>query len=229
MVFLTFLAVLPGIVIMVKVYRMDKIEKEPTPLMLLLLLFGALVCIPVALVEGVLDSALQAIMSGGSLYNLIDNFLCVALIEECGKYYVLKKCTWRSKSFDYRFDAIVYAVAATLGFAILENILYVMDGGVQVAIVRGLLSVPGHVVFGIFMGLAYGEAKIMERRGDYMNTRRQLRLAVIVPTILHGIYDFCLSEETVGAIVIFYVFVIVLYVYAWKKINKAAREDSELE
>ena len=80
-------------------------------------------------------------------------------MEEGGKYFVLKHKTWRHPAFNYTFDAVVYAVTAALGFAVAENILYVMDGGVGVALLRAAVAVPGHAFDGVFMGYYYGIAK----------------------------------------------------------------------
>lgn len=224
MMVLTGLAVLPGVVIIAKVYSMDKVEKEPIRLLLLLLILGALSVIPVIVVETLLDSVI-GIIPRGTFYNIIENFIGVALVEEFFKYLVLKKCTWNNKAFDYRFDAVVYAVTASLGFAILENIMYVLGGGVHVAIVRALLSVPGHAMFGLFMGLAYGEAKACAKRGFEANSKKLLKNAVIIPMILHGFYDFTLSEGTALSLISFYIFMICMYVVTWKKLKQSSKAD----
>lgn len=228
MLLLTSLAILPGLVIIIKVYTMDKIEKEPVGLLLLLLLLGGIICFPVAILETFLDSVLKVVVAKGTLRNLIEYFLCVALIEELGKYFVLKLCTWKNRNFDYRFDAIVYAVSAALGFAVLENLFYVWSGGIQVALIRAVLAVPGHAMFGLFMGIGYGLAKMAEKNGDMAAKRAALRGAVIVPTILHGVYDFCLSEGTYLSTMFFFIFVIILYVLAWKRLKQGSEEDQAL-
>ncbi len=228
MLLLTSLAILPGLVIIIKVYTMDKIEKEPVGLLLLLLLLGGIICFPVAILETFLDSVLKVVVAKGTLRNLIEYFLCVALIEELGKYFVLKLCTWKNRNFDYRFDAIVYAVSAALGFAVLENLFYVWSGGIQVALLRAVLAVPGHAMFGLFMGISYGLAKMAEKNGDMAAKRAALRGAVIIPTILHGAYDFCLSEGTYFSTMFFFVFVIILYVVAWKRLKQGSEEDQAL-
>lgn len=225
---LTALAILPGLVIIAKVYTMDKIEKEPIGLLLLLLALGAVVCFPVAWVESALAGILNVTVPRGTFYNLIDNFLCVALIEEGGKYLVTRFCTWRNRAFDYRFDAIVYAVAAALGFAMLENCFYVWEGGIQVALMRAVLSVPGHAMFGLFMGISYGIAKVHQKNGNNAAMRAALWRAILIPTLIHGFYDFCLSEGTNLSVGAFYLFMIILYVVAWKNLKKASVTDQAI-
>ena len=224
--FLTALAVLPGILIIAKVYSMDKIEKEPVGLLLLLLILGGLVCFPVAEIEGLLIGILDGLMyRGTTAYNLVENFLCVALMEELGKYLVLKLCTWKNRNFDYRFDALVYAISSALGFAVLENCFYVWEGGIQVALIRAFLSVPGHAMVGLFMGISYALAKVAERHGRMAAKRAHLMKAVLVPTILHGTYDFSLSQGTYGALLLFFALVVGMYIVSWKRLKKASMGD----
>ncbi len=225
---LLFLAILPGILLMIKVYRADRIEKEPIGLLILLLCLGAVVCFPVAYIENVLDRLFAGLIPAGRLLRFVDNFIGVALIEETGKFAVTKLCTWKNRNFNFQFDAIVYAVTTSLGFAILENILYVAAGGLEVALLRGVLSVPGHAIFGLFMGVSYGVAKRCESRGDMAGKRRNLRFAIITPTILHGIFDFCLTDKTYVALIIFVIFVLVLYINAWKLLKRKSYEDMPL-
>lgn len=222
---LTLLAVAPGVIIIARVYRMDRIEKEPVGLILLLLILGGLVCFPVAEIEGVLISGLGLVLAAGTLFNLIENFLCVALVEELGKFLVLKVLTWRNRNFDYRFDALVYAISSALGFAVLENCFYVWEGGIQVALMRAVLSVPGHAMFGLFMGVSYALAKVADKHGNKAAAKWHLRKAVLLPTLLHGTYDFCLSQNTYGAMGIFIVLVAGMYIASARKLKSSSMAD----
>lgn len=223
-------AIVPPLFLMYKIYHMDKIEKEPTGLLVRLFLFGALSCIPAAFIETILeDHVLPILFSPGSLvFIAISNFIIIAGAEELCKYFVLKKVTWNNPNFDYRFDAIVYSAAVTLGFAALENILYVFSGGLSVALPRALLSIPGHCIFGIYMGYYYGFAKQCNLQDDIVQEKSYLRKAVLHPMLLHGFYDFCLSTGNDMLILVFLVYVIVLDILAFKKIRKMAREDYKL-
>ena len=142
--FLLLAALVPAVFLMVQVYRLDRIEKEPPGLLLKLVLFGALSGLAAGVVEGALTRALEVLLSGSALRLVIENFLAVALVEEACKRWVVMKFAWNHPAFDYRFDAVVYCVFAALGFAALENILYVAQFGFAVAVSRALLSVPGH-------------------------------------------------------------------------------------
>ena len=105
-------------------------------------------------------------------YLAAENFLVVACTEELCKRLPVRHIFWRHRAFDYRFDAVVYCVFSALGFAALENVLYVADSGFRTAVMRALLSVPGHFFFAVYMGVYLGEAKSAETRG----LRRQQRL-----------------------------------------------------
>ena len=226
---MTFLAILPCAVLFIIIWRAGKIEKEPPALLIKLLIGGALTVIS-AMILGLIGTAILEVLvvQGSMLYLLIDNFIVTALVEEGGKYFVLKKLTWRSPAFDHTFDAVVYAVTASLGFAVVENILYLADATLGLAFMRGILSVPGHVIDGVFMGYFYGIAKQCEHRGEYGGMKRNLKLALIVPMLLHGFYDFCLCTEDETFLVIFFIFEIIITVAAIIKVRKLSKQDAPI-
>lgn len=148
------LAVLPGFLLIRFVYQLDSIEKEPTELLTKLVFVGAAACVPAIVLELIAEGLLDFFFPMESIiYYFFEAFLGIALIEELCKLYVLKKYTWTHPAFNFRFDAIVYAVCVSMGFAILENIFYCMEGGIDTAFARAITSIPGHGVFGVFMGI----------------------------------------------------------------------------
>lgn len=218
------LAILPAVVLMTYVYRKDTIEKEPLGLLLVLFLLGALASIPIVVGEMLFESVvLSGLYEGSLLYIILENFLGVALVEELGKYFVLKSRTWKSAHFNFLFDAIVYAVVASLGFATLENVLYLMDGSISTAIGRAILSVPGHAIDGVFMGCYYGLAKRDERMGNARGVKTNLRLALLVPVLVHGTYDFFIST---GWLLLFFAFEIVVTAAAVARVRRVSKEDA---
>ena len=224
------LSVLPAALLMIFIWHKDKIEKEPIGMLAGLFLLGALMVIPAGLAEVGLIKALDSVLDEGNYaYMLIDNFLIVALAEEGCKFFILRVRTWRSPNFNYTFDAVVYSVAVSLGFATLENILYVVgDGTVKLAIMRGILSVPGHAIDAVFMGWFYGMAKRAECAGDASGRSANLRRAIIVPLLTHGFYDFCLTVDNDVFIFIFFGFEILITVIAFRKVSELSRTDSPL-
>ena len=224
------LSVLPAVLLMIFIWRKDKIEKEPIGFLIGLFLLGALMVVPAAFGEVGLIKALDSVLKEGSYaYMLIDNFLIVALCEETCKFFILRVRSWRSPHFNFTFDAVVYSVAVSLGFATVENILYVLgEGTLQIALMRGLLSVPGHAVDAVFMGWFYGLAKRAECAGDDSGRKTNTFLSLFVPMLIHGFYDFCLTVNNDIFIVIFLVFEIVITIIAFRKVSELSRTDAPL-
>ena len=219
-----YLSILPSIVLFYVVWKGDRYEKEPPKLLIKLFLFGALSTISAMIIELLFGDVILGFMNQqGMLYIFIDNFLIVAVSEEAGKYFVLKKVTWKHPAFNYTFDAVVYSVAVSLGFATLENILYLFDSDFGTAIMRALFSVPGHVIFALYMGYYYGMARFSDAYSDERLKKKNLRLAFFVPVLLHGFYDFCLSTGYGVFILIFLVFEIVITIVAIKKFRQLSR------
>jgi len=222
--YMLLLSVLPSIILFVVVWRGDRYEKEPPKLLVKLFLLGALTTVSAFIIELLFsDFILGSCDPQGMLFLIIDNFLVVAVAEEAGKYFVLKKVTWKHPAFNYTFDAVVYAVTVSLGFATLENMLYLVDGGFGTAVMRALFSVPGHFIDALYMGYYYGFARYSEAFGDERLRKKYLRQAFIVPVLIHGFYDFCLSTEYWGFILIFLVFEIVITVLAIRKFRQLSK------
>ena len=226
---------MPAAFLMVQVYRLDRIEKEPAGLLLKLALFGALSGLAAGAIEGALTRVLDVTLGGGMLRLMLENFLAVALVEEACKRWVVLKFAWRHPAFDYRFDAVVYCVFSALGFAALENILYVAEYGFAVAVSRALLSVPGHCFFAVYMGIYLGQAKMAERAMQWYyielpdeSPGQYLRASLLVPTLLHGFWDFSLSVGGGLMTVLFYLFVLAFFIDAYRKLRFAAGSDEQL-
>ena len=233
--FLLLAALVPAAFLMVQVYRLDRIEKEPAGLLLKLALFGALSGLAAGAIEGALTRVLDVTLGGGLLRLMLENFLAVALVEEACKRWVVLKFAWRHPAFDYRFDAVVYCVFSALGFAALENILYVAEYGFAVAVSRALLSVPGHCFFAVYMGIYLGQAKMAERAMQWYyielpdeSPGQYLRASLLVPTLLHGFWDFSLSVGGGLMTVLFYLFVLAFFIDAYRKLRFAAGSDEQL-
>lgn len=229
MKWLLVLALLPALLLMRWVYRLDTIEQEPKGLLLKLAVRGAVACLPAALLEGVLSRALTGMVSADSmLYSFLETFLIIGVAEEGCKYFMLRKATWNDPNFNYRFDGIVYAVFVSLGFAALENVIYVVEYGPGVILSRGLFSIPGHCTFGVFMGLFYANSKQADLYNNGVGHRRNQWLAFWVPVLLHGFYDYCLmsGSELLSGIFIF--FVILTDIFSIRLVRRQSRADRGL-
>jgi len=222
-------AVLPGVFIMHYVYKKDWVEKEPMGLIVKLLIFGALSVVPAVLME-----LFGTYLVYGSIDEpdyvtktqiFLDNFVVVAISEELCKYLFLKKITWKHPSFDYRFDAIVYSVSVSMGFAILENVMYIFDHGLSIALTRALISIPGHACFAITMGVFYGQAKLFEKLEKKTAVRRNLFFSVLIPVLMHGFFDYCLSFDSGLYTILFYLFIIITDIICLLVIKNFSKKD----
>lgn len=220
------LAIIPGLLIIIYVYGKDKVEKEPIGLIIRLMFLGVLSCIAAGFAEQLLDSVLPKRTPGTIEYAVQTSFCLAAFCEETLKYLALRIGSWKCNSFNYRFDGIVYGVSAAVGFAIFENINYVAAYGLATAITRAFLAVPLHAFCGVFMGVFYSYAKkasILGRGGlSFFFTL----MSLIVPMVIHGIYDTCAFMQ--GNDVFTYallVFVVLLYFIAIKTIKNMSAAD----
>jgi len=215
---LLILSLAPVFIIGGYIYFRDKYEKEPIKLLLLALFLGALTVIPIMLLESFLNSFTQ-IFSGlaAAAWNA---FIVAAFSEELFKFIALYLLIWKSPEFNEKFDGIVYAAFISLGFAGVENILYVMGNGFGTGISRALTAVPAHAIFGITMGFYLGMAKFYEKK------RYQLKMkALLYPIILHGIYDFILFTQIEWLILVFAGFLVFLYISGLKRIKELSKQS----
>lgn len=225
---LLFLAVIPVVVICTYIYNKDK-NKEPWGLLIKLFVLGIASCFLVLAVSEVVFKVIPFLgkeLEYMSFFEIMAYaFIGVALIEELCKWIMVYFGSYHHKAYDEVYDGIVYCVYVSLGFAFFENLLYVFgEQSIVVGISRGLLAVPGHACDAVFMGYYLSLAKVYASQGKKDLERKNLVLSIIVPTILHGIYDFCLMSGIEVLILVFFVFVIVMYITAIKKIKLLASQ-----
>jgi len=220
-------AVLPAIFLMRYVYRQDQIEPEPVGLLASLVWKGVLAALAAIVLEFIGQTVLQGLVSEDNPnYVYYTAFLVVAAVEEGTKFFFLYRRTWHDPNFNYRFDAIVYAVFVSLGFAAFENIKYVFSYGLSVALPRAILAVPGHMGFAVFMGIFYGRAKRCADWGNRFGCKVNLVLSYLFPVVLHGVYDSCCMTGTNQSTLVFVIFVLVMYLLVFRLIRHESRTDA---
>ena len=217
-------AVIPAVVLMVKVYKSDRLEAESPALLWSLLKCGVLAAL-LALVEerilcALLDSALE---ENSRIYGILLYFVVVAVSEESSKYLMLRRGSWNNPEFNCQYDGVVYAVFVALGFAVWENISYVLHYGFGVALVRAVTAIPGHACFGVFMGVFYGLAKKYENSGVLDTARIYRILAVLIPVTLHGAYDYIATYS--GPQWVFIAYIALLFIASYRLVAKSSKED----
>lgn len=190
------LAIAPGLAICIFIYWKDKFDPEPKRFLIYSFFHGVLSAIPAVLLSSGLQNVLSSSGHETLLLTGIDAFISVAFAEELAKFSFLM-IAYRRKVFDEPFDGITYAVMVSMGFATIENILYVAQGGLGVAILRTFTAVPAHATFGVLMGYFVGLAKF-----EGIKTIPYLFLGLISAILFHGAYDFGLFTEN-GLFIIF--------------------------
>ena len=219
-------AVIPAVFLLIKVYKADRLEREPTGLIVSLVILGIISTSVAGFLEQIGISVLKIAFEENSLiYNLILYFGIVAFAEEGAKYVLLKKRTWNSTHFNCSFDAVVYSVSVSLGFALWENIAYVKMFGFSTAVVRAVTAVPGHACFGVFMGVWYVAAKRWANRGELFKSGACRKKALLIPALMHGAYDFLTTLSGSYGSFIWLVFVIILFSLAYNRVRISAKND----
>lgn len=208
---LLFSALAPVFIILLYVYYRDKYEREPWKMLAKALVAGGLITIPTVFIEMFLATFSPEPKLIKAAYTA---FIVAGFTEETLKYLAFILIIWNSKHFNEKFDGIVYAVFISLGFAGIENIIYVSEGNASVGILRALTAVPAHALFGVTMGYYFGLARFFpERRKLY------LIYALAIPISLHGFYDFCLMSEHYLFLFLFLPFVVYLWVTGFRKMK----------
>ena len=203
-------SVAPVFIIAFYIYFRDKYEKEPWGLLLMAMLAGAIITVPVIFFEQAIGSVAKLLPSFGKAFW--NAFMVAALCEEGFKYAALFLLIWKNKEFNEKFDGIVYATFVSLGFALVENILYVFDSGMTTGLTRAFTAVPAHSLFGVTMGFFFGLAKFYPAK-----RKKYLIRAFTFPFLLHGIYDFILMSGLNVLLFLFLPFVIFLWISGLKK------------
>ena len=216
-------SLLPVVLLMAYFYYRDKFEKEPVKVLMKAFGAGILSVFP-AILLATLMSLPDIETYSPATRSFIRAFCEAAVPEEICKFALLYFFIWRDRNFNEYYDGIIYAVFVSLGFAGVENIMYVVGEGIDVALTRGLLSVPLHALCGVIMGYYFSLARF--------NTARQkgyLLKAVAGAILAHGLYDFILfyTDSLVGissafaglGFLLVFVFIIYLWQFSLRKIR----------
>lgn len=210
---LLFLSVLPAALLIIFIYRQDKYQKEPFKSLCKAFFGGMLAVVFTIVTVRIIDYTIGLIpyLNQTVFY---DSFITAGIPEELCKFLIFMIFIWNDKNFDEYFDGIVYASFISLGFATVENIMYVMPGGIGTGIVRALISVPAHFLFGVILGYFLSLAKFNnDKKGRY------IIIGLLIAMAAHGLFDWLLmfSDRIGGALSSFiYTFFIAGDVMLWR-------------
>ena len=218
-------ALLPIAILVYHIYRKDKKSPEPTGQLIKAFLFGILsvpvsFCISIPL--GIIG--LYPVEATSILGSVSTAFFGAAIPEETAKFIMLWLLLRKNPYFDEKMDGIVYAVCVSLGFAGLENIMYLFsneEAYLSVGIARAIFAVPGHFCFGILMGYYYSLAKFYPK-----TSTKNKALILVAPILVHGVYDsilFIINVNPAISGILFIVFLVFCH-KMWKYGSKSIQE-----
>jgi len=215
-------AVVPAIVLIVYIIIRDKYEREPIRKILLAFFVGMLAVPLDLLLIGIFDLDYLPLMFDSEVaVQIATAFFSAAIPEEISKFIILFLLIWWSKDFNERMDGIVYAVCVSMGFATVENIMYVFDDP-SCAWGRALFAVPSHFLDAVLMGFFLSLAKFTVK-----HKFRNWMMTLLAPILAHGIYDAILMVSDVASegwslllTIAFYIFIFVLWRICLNKISQ---------
>lgn len=202
-------AIAPAILLLFIIYTIDHHNREPLRLLLRLYLLGMIVTLPILFVELTLQQLNIFAYFDTDLNNAYEAFIVAGFTEELFKWFIVLIFAYRHIAYDEHLDGIIYCVFIGLGFATVENILYVLGGDFTLAITRGILSVPMHMLFAVTMGYYLSLCKF----ADTLSKKGyNLLVSLLLPILLHGLYDYLLLSRYRILLLLFIPFVLWMWI-----------------
>lgn len=205
---LIMLAITPILVYILWAYLKDKYEKEPIMTLSKFFVLGAIISILGIVIEELL---IKVNVFDKYSYILYMAFIVAGLTEEGLKAIVLIPNLLREKHFNEKLDGIIYSIFLSLGFATVENIIYIFFEDIrsvfEVGLIRAVVSIPAHVMFGITMGYYISKYKF---NNDSTPKKEYLVMAILAPILLHGVFNFILMIPDRWSIIMFIVYIVIL-------------------
>ena len=176
-------AIAPGLALLSYFYLRNQMSTEPRRTLLQSFIYGAIITFPILFIQYVLQEE-------GTIINpFVANVVFTSFLEEFFKWMIILIAVFRHIEFDDPYDGILYGAAVSLGFATVENIIYLLSYGLDTAFMRALLPVSSHALFGVVMGYYYGKCKFLAEGKQ----KEYLIIALVFPMALHFIYNGILS------------------------------------
>ncbi|CDQ19477.1 glutamic-type intramembrane protease PrsW [Halobacillus karajensis] len=210
-------AISPAVAIMTFIYLSKRIELEPLPLIIRMFIIGVIMVFPIMFIQYAFEAE--------NIFHspLVKSFFLAGLLEEFFKWFFLLFVAYRHSDFDHHYDGIIYGVAISLGFATIENIIYLFQNGIEIAILRAVFPVSSHALFGIVMGYYMGKAKFRTSRSSWC-----LFVGLWIPVAFHVMYDYIISVKEVTWMYWITPFMIILWVIGIRKIKIANQHHEKL-
>lgn len=180
------LAAVPALLIVMYFNRRDRYRPEPRGRIIRVFLLGLLSTVPAIIIELAVSEFRYWLNPYEILFPLFKAFVIAGLVEEGIKYLTVMKFAYPRENFDEVMDGVVFTVIAGMGFACMENILFVLGRGMAVGVLRAFTSIPMHASVSVIMGYCIGRAKFSPSR---RNRNGLLLRGLLLAILFHGLYD----------------------------------------
>lgn len=203
-------SIAPALALFSFFYLRNQMATEPRRTLFHTFIYGAILTFPILFLQYILKE--EQIFSS----LMIQDVFFSGVVEEFFKWFILMIAIYSHIEFDDPYDGVLYGVSISLGFATVENILYMLSFGVDTAIMRALMPVSSHALFGVVMGYYLGRAKFAK---EDLSMQHRL-LALFAPIILHVIYNFIFTIEGKWTYIMV-PFMLFLWWFALRKVKRA--------
>ena len=212
------IALAPILFFAIIIYKRDKYDKEPIGKIVKYYLLGITFSLIVFVTE---KNMISVNIENGLFRKIYISFIAVALVEEFSKWAVLNVFLIKEQNFNERLDGVIYSIMLSLGFASTENIIYILSESkflvYRLGLLRGITSIPAHIVFGIIMGYYISKSKFSESKIESLKNKLK---SLLIPIVMHGVFDFILMIEERWSTILFIVYVVFVSIYSLKKIDE---------
>lgn len=203
-------AIAPALALLSYFYLRKEIAKEPSRLLLHTFIYGAILTFPILFIQHVIQQ--ENVFSSIFIHQV----LVTSALEEFFKWLILIIAIYKHVEFDDPYDGILYGASVSLGFATVENILFLLNFGMNQAFLRALLPVSSHALFGVVMGYYIGRAKFTVTK----KVKYEIAYALLATFFLHAIYNSILIIKDVN-LLLMVPFMLFLWVFGLSKVKKA--------
>ncbi len=212
MIILISAGIAPGLALLSYFYLRNQMSTEPRRTLLHTFIYGAIITFPIMFIQYVLEEE-------GTFSNpFLSDVIFTSSIEEFFKWFVILVAILRHVEFDDPYDGILYGAAVSLGFATVENVLYLLSFGIDTAFLRAILPVSSHALFGVVMGYYFGKSKFSKDNKQL----EYLLLAFLAPVLLHFSYNTILTLKG-HLIYLMLPFMLFLWWFGLRKVKQAHR------
>lgn len=175
---------------------------------------------------------------GTAVYNLtghykgdntfISHFLLTGLLEEFSKFLIFIILTRFYKSIKEPRDGMLQAASIAMGFALTENIIYSLQYGIYVLLLRSIITIIGHVSYAVIWGYAWGSVGYINGGKTKTIGLLYTLIALIAAAMFHGASNFFLSSLLLWFALLLDVLAIALFfiIYQAVKVNSPYRSFS---